>query len=342
MRASTRVCVIAGSLLFAPAWHIRAQDSKDFLLAARRTGVAELIDPATLETISRIHFDFHVERLAASADGSTLYVDGYYGEGGCCEHYALDLKTLKLREPGPTEGIEPHNSIRSSDGRWLFQLRSFRGLALKIFDGHTGESRELIPRALPVTEDDCGGNWAAEGAWSGARFYFYVECPKHPGLVWTVSPEDRELGESVLVAPFAEAPGCQHPLPVVKMFVAAGGELLLYESFGSKADRTAECQTELPGGAWILDSATGRLTRQIGAGFHFNWLIPDRSGSLLYGVDPGNAAWGGPVRLVVLDRQADKILSSRIFDPAILQIAIGSLRGAPQGDVTVSSVGADR
>ncbi len=327
---------IAGLLILTGASNSRAQDSGNFILAARRTGVAELIDPATLETVARIHFDFHVERLFVGSDGSELYVDGY-GAGGCCEHYTLDLSTLKLNEAGSNEENGFGNSLRSPDGRWRVELKSFRGPALKMFDLETGAVQELTPAALPLSEEECGGNWAAGGTWSGGHFYFYVACPNHPGFLWTVSPGATELGAGVPVAPFGEAPDCQERLPLDKMLVAAGETLLLHEPFGSKADRTPGCQTRLPGGAWMLDPATGRLTRQIAAGFHFNVLIPDSSGSTLYGVDPGNGNWGGPVKLVALNVRDNEVMKSRVLDPGVLQISIGQLRQVPKGDVQISS-----
>jgi len=76
-----------------------------------------------------------------------------------------------------------------------------------------------------------------------------------------------------------------------------------YEPFGSKADRTATCETALSGGAWILDPPTGRLTSQIASEFHFNRLISGQSGSMLYGVVMGEAGWDGPAQFVRLDER---------------------------------------
>jgi hypothetical protein len=96
--------------------------------------------------------------------------------------------------------------------------------------------------------------------------------------------------------------------------------------FSSKADRSATCETAWPGGAWVLDPATGRLTSQIASEFHFNRLISGPSGSTLHGVVLGEAGWDGPVHLVRLDERDGRVLQARTFEPRILQIAIGPLQ----------------
>jgi hypothetical protein len=60
---------------------VHAQDLKTYLLAARRSGAVEIIDPASLSTISRIPFDLPpksvgLNGVSASADGATLYPRG--------------------------------------------------------------------------------------------------------------------------------------------------------------------------------------------------------------------------------------------------------------------------
>ena len=204
----------------------------------------------------------------------------------------------------------------------------------------SGPTRVLIPPGLP--EENSEGNWAATGVWSGNRFYLYVERPNDPGLLWAVSPEAEILGAGIVVAPFSEAPGCRQRLPISKGLVAAGGNIYLYEPFGSKADRRGICEMPLPGGAWIVDTATGRLTSQIASEFHFNRLIPDRSGSTLYGVVLGKADWGGPVQLIALNERDGKLVRSRTFESGVLQIAIGPLGKVPVGDVAVRSPDTDR
>jgi len=99
-----------------------------------------------------------------------------------------------------------------------------------------------------------------------------------------------------------------------------------YELFGSKADRTATCETALSGGTRMLDPATGTLTSQIASEFNFNRLISGPSGSKPYGVVLGEAGWDGPVQLVRLDERDVRVLLART---GILQIAIGTLTEIP-------------
>ena len=270
-------------------------------------------------------------------------MDGY-GSGPCCRHFALDLATLILTEiPATPDTGRSRDSFGnpqiSPDGRWRFELKSFRGPALRTIDLSSGAQIDLAPSALPLTEEACRGNWYAQGAWSGDRFYFYVACPNHPGFLWTVSPGAHELGAGIPVTPFAANSACRSSLPVDKTLAAAAGKLFLYEPFGSKSDRTSGCSAALSGGAWILDPATGQLSGPIAPGVHFSRLTGNRSGSMLYGVDPGDAAWGGPVRLVSLDSQAYRVVESRTFAAGVLQISVSGLRGLPSGDVRVMPPG---
>ena len=329
-------------LVLTTASDLWSQGPREFIFAARRSGIAEVVDANTLETVARLHFDFRVERLSASADGSKLYVAGYGTGDPCCKHYTLDPATLKLEEEVPSsERSDYGGCLVSLDGRWCFRLKSFRGPALKTVDlRESGPSRELIPPGL--LEENSEGNWSANGVWSGDHFYLYVARPNDPGLLWTVLPGAEVLGAGIAVARFSEAPGCRERLPVAKGLVAAGGDIFLHEPFGSKADRTGTCETALPGGAWMVDTATGRLTNQIASEFHFNRLIPDRSGSTLYGVVLGRADWGGPVQLVRLNERDGKLMQSRTFEPGVLQIAIGPLGKIPVGDVTARSPDTDR
>lgn len=232
----------------------------------------------------------------------------------------------------------PIEHLPSPDGHWRFDLGSFRGPSLTTVNLDTKETLELRPARLPP--ENSRGNWAATGTWAGNRFYFYVARPDHPGFLWTVLPGDRQLGEAVTVKPFGDVPACG--LPVAKLLVAAGSNLFLYEPFGGKSDRTQGCGAQLPGGAWRLDPATGRLTGYLAPEFHFYSLLSNQAGSALYGVDPGTPNWSGPVRLVSLDARDGTILQARSFDPGVFQIAVGQIGDVPAGDVSVMSPGAGR
>lgn len=355
-------------LLFLGFSATRAQDAKQFILAAHRAGTVELIDPETLATVARIHFDLPprtsgLNGVSASADGSTLYVEGAVPPNpGCCGIYAVDLATMKtvattieekfsrknsplifsdglvypaatLMPGGPTHDftIASRNTrlLLSPDGRWLFGVRSFRGPALETFDLNNGAAfRELTPAGQV---DNSGSNWA-NGAWSGDRFYFYAANGTNSGRLWTVSPGAEQLGPGVEVGAFGDVPGCKHGAPVATALTAAAGSLFVYEPSGGKSDRSLDCPNA-PGGAWIVDPATGRLTGQIAAGFHFNRLVAARSGKDIYGLDPGNVNWTGPVRLVRMDARDGRVANSRTLEPGVCTIATAALRSAPAGDV---------
>jgi hypothetical protein len=116
-------------------------------------------------------------------------------------------------------------------------------------------------------------------------FIYMSPEPDDVGLLWTVS-----LGESLPagmpVAAFNEAPNCCKRLPVDRGLVVAGGNLFLYELFGNRNKGARHCEG-LPGGAWMLDPATGRFTRQVATELHFNGLIADPAELVLYGIALG-------------------------------------------------------
>ncbi len=316
------------------------QASGDLVFVARRSGVGEVLDAATLETVARIHFDFHLDRLSASgADASKLNVAGYTSGSGCCKHYIFDAATYRLEQEGPSSPVYNGNfgdCFISSDGRWCFRLKSFQGPVLRIVDRTGSEPpRELIPPGVPVGDES--GNSYAQGAWSADRFYLYVARPDHPGLLWIVSPDAKPLSTGIPVAPFNEDPNCSRHSPVVKNLVAAGGNLLLYETFGNRNKSSRRC-AGLPGGAWIVDPATGRLVNQIAPEFHFSSLIANPSGTALYGVAlalGGNDSLGEPEQVVRLNAHDGTVTNVRALGPGeSLLIAVGRISVALTGDLT--------
>lgn len=316
--------------------NLRSQPSGDLVFVARRSGIAEVLDSATLGTVARIHFDFHVERLSASADGSKVQVEGYASGAGCCRHYTFDPATSKLendvlsRQGGDGFG----SCLVSPDGRWCFQLKSFQGPVLQMVDRADPRSaRQLMPPNLPP--QDSSGNWYVQGAWSGGRFYLYVSRPDDPGLLWVVSPGAESLGAGLAVAPSNEVPGCGPRLPVAKNLVMSGGRLFLFESFGNRNKSSRPCPG-LPGGAWMVDPATGRLAAHIAPEFHFSSLIADPSGAVLYGAALGGSdSMGEPEQLVRLNALDGKVTNSRVLGPGeSLTIAAGRLNRPLAGDVT--------
>jgi hypothetical protein len=118
--------------------------------------------------------------------------------------------------------------------------------------------------------------------------------------------------------------------------VAAGGSLFLFEPFGNRNKGTRLCD-DLPGGAWTLDPATGRLDRQIAPELHFSTLISDPSQSELYGTaiaGPGNH--GEPELLVRLNAKDGRIIRSREMGPGeSLAITVTTLGEIPPGEINV-------
>ena len=352
------IIILAASLLDCSA--LLAQDSKDYILATRRSGVIEFIDPATLQTTGRIHFDVPPKSVglngaSASVDGSMIYLYGPISgkPNGCCSLYSIDLATLQTklaagargtRSPadlvisdavarpapaltaGQVKGMRLSRLHLAPDGRWVFGVVSFRGPTLGIYD-RTQESviRELTPSGLQ-------GDWRPTGAWSGNRFYFYVgKGDGSAARLWTVSPESTELGEGVAVEQFGHIPGCSDP-PLVEL-TSAAGNLFIYELFGWKLDRRSACNTQIPGGAWVLDPETGRLLRHMVPELHFAALIPNWTQPVLYGLATEDYNWRGLVQLVQIDARDGRVLQARHLDSDIWEISTAKVRLAPSGDV---------
>jgi hypothetical protein len=329
---------------------VSAQDTKQFVLAANRTGVVELLDPISLQTLSRIHIDLPpnsvgLNGVSANADGSMIYVEGPTADNpnGCCSLYSIDLATLRMNQAasiaGRDSGIRRDSGIKgmsndrlhvSSDGHWLFGVRSFRGPALDVYDLVQGSIvRQLIPAGLDE-------EWFPSGAWSGDHFYFYAS--KHDGSsarLWMVSPSTTDLGEGVTVDPVAQAPGCPPNSFALEDITATENNLFVFEVFGFIGDRRIECSNLVQGGAWLIDSSNGQSLHHVAPDLHFSVLIPDRVEPVLYGLSSGGPGWEFPVKLVRIDARNGQILQTRTLDTDRWNISIAPLRLAPTGDVHV-------
>jgi len=333
----------------------RGQDAKTMILAASRAGVVELIDPATLETVGRIHFDLPrssagLNGVSASADGSTFYVEGPDASlhGGCCELYSVDLATMRTAVAASFSGTRSRNAFVTSgsityagtdiessgdrwhlspDRRWLFGVRNFRGPVLDVYDA---AERRIVRQLVP--EGQNGAGWAT-GAWAGKNFYFFVGDNTGPGRLWTVSQEASKLDAGVPVEVFGGLAGCRQPASVD--IVSVGARVFLYETFGHKLDRSDECGS-VPGGAWLIDPAAGNLSHQIAPDLHFFTLQPNPEGTALYGLAPGDSSWSTPVPLVRINVAEGRISHSRRLDAGVWHIALAPLWVVPHGDVRVS------
>lgn len=313
------------------------QDSKNLIIGASRSGTVEIINPSTLRTVSRIQLDLPFDSVglngvSANAEGSLLYVEGPIPTDphGCCARYVIDLATLQIAlAPNriPREMASDRRYL-SPDGRWLFGVRSSRAPVLHIYDVR----RAQIQRQL--TAEPLDGDWWARGVWSGDRFYMYAVNDKGSIRVWSISPETQQLGPGTGFARIGRLSGCAGELPTA--IAASEGSLFAYEEFGFTTDRRSGCAGHVPGGAWVLDPATGQVTRQIAPDLHFSELLSNKAGSELYGVSTEDPNWAFPAQLVRIDPADDRILQSRYLDPGLWRIAMARLGRIPSGDVHMS------
>jgi len=293
-RAFTRGSLIAAGLLASAL--LQAQDSNSYILAARRSGAIEIIDPATLATIGRIHFDLPSKKvvlngISASADGTMLYVEGPIpnNANGCCVLYSIDLATLKTRQVADIPGTTSRAAFVTSDGI-TYQvpvMRSSYSLssrdAVNLYDAAQGKFvRYIAPTGL-------GQGWWHNGISMDDRFLFYgARGDGTAARLWSVSRDATELGEGVALEPFEEVPNCHGP--VERGMTAAAGNLFIYEMFGWKLDRRNSC-SGVPGGAWVVDPESGRLLAHVATDFYFSELVADRANGELYGISVGDPGW---------------------------------------------------
>ena len=351
LRLSATAVLLAYSIL-------AAQDSRNMILAASRSGIVELIDPSTLATLARINFKVGpvgLNGISASADGSSLYVEGPTPQepNACCVLYSLDLATLQVKLAASIPGSRSRNSFvfsdglvynsatlmpnkmpgdmsndrfhLSPDGRWLFGVNSFHGPALDLYDINGGR---LIRRLTPV---GLKGDWWPSGVWSGDRFYLYANDGNGTGRLWTVSPESTQLGPGDAIAALGSVSGCSNQSPTG--IAASGGAVFIYEEFGFKVDRRNGCKGQVPGGAWRIDPTKSIRGHQIAAGRHFSVLFANPAGSALYGLCTESPNWDLPAELVRMDPSDGRILQSRHLDAGFWRIAMAPLRVVPSGDL---------
>ncbi|MCU1343679.1 MAG: hypothetical protein JWN92_3102 [Candidatus Acidoferrum typicum] len=266
-----------------------------------------------------------------------IYVEGPIAvdPNGCCSLYSIDLATLRMNQAASISGI--HSGIRemsndrlhlSPDGHWLFGVKNFVGPALDMYDVDQGR---VVRQLMPTVVDS---DWFASGAWSGDHFYFYASKDDGSSArLWMVSPNTTDLGEGVAVDPFAQAPGCPPHSFALENIAVTGNILFVYEAFGLIGDRRNECPNLMQGGAWLVDSSSGRLLQHMAADLHFSVLLPGGEGPIFYGLSSGGPNWEFPVKFVRIDARDGQILQSRTLDTERWHISIASLRLVPSGDV---------
>ena len=211
----------------------------------------------------------------------------------------------------------------SPNGRWWFGLRD--GPALDLYN----VARGPVTRSLAATGGD--EPWSSKGTWMADRFYVFA-TDHGSGRLWTLTPESTQLGAGVSIPEPGQVPGCQSD--ALMDVIAAGDRLLIYEVFGSKIDRRDRCD-DVPGGAWIVDPATGRLAAQVASDLHFWMLIPNRAGSEVYGITSEVPGTKAPAQLIRLDIQSGKVLQYRSLDSDYWWITTAPLRFLPADGASV-------
>src|ERR1700739_1177074 len=117
----TCATLVTEALLASVALH--AQDTNRYILATRRSGAIEIIDPESLATLGRIHYDLPSESvglngLSARPDGTILYVEGPLPDetNGCCVLYSIDPATLQTPLVADIPGTASRAAFVTSDG----------------------------------------------------------------------------------------------------------------------------------------------------------------------------------------------------------------------------------
>jgi len=82
---------------------------------------------------------------------------------------------------------------------------------------------------------------------------------------------------------------------------------------------------------WTVDPATGRLSEKLATDYRFTYLLSDRQGAALYGLDPGSPYWESNVRLVRIDPATGNTLATRALDADFWRIAVVPMAAPPSG-----------
>jgi hypothetical protein len=195
----------------------------------------------------------------------------------------------------------------SPDSRWLFGTTSWRGPSVDIFDLKSGTlaRRLVLPKgSLP------------SGAWLGEKFYVHALVGGRSHL-WTVTPEAQTLGSPVEfdLPNLPESRG-----PTFLDLLAGGNHLFLFEVYGHKLD-PRRSGPSLGGGIFVISPSNGNVLSHLAPTIQFSRLVVSKDGRNLYGIDSGQLAWNGPVRLLKLDTEQGSTLAQRSLDTDVWFIA---------------------
>jgi hypothetical protein len=134
--------ILAAILLVLPFVVGQAHD-QTVLLAARRAGGVDVLDPNTLETLGSIKVLPQANGLTSDRTGVLFLNEGLAPEfEGCCALYAVDLKTRDM-----TKLLEPVSGVVvSPNGQHVLAQRG--NVGIEAFNVHTLQREAAIPRSV--------------------------------------------------------------------------------------------------------------------------------------------------------------------------------------------------
>jgi hypothetical protein len=131
--------------VFLACGSAKSRPAKEYIVAARRTGTIEFIDPVGLHTLSSITVDVSpnsagLNGVFLNPDAHRLYVEGPIGgdpggEHGCCWLYAIDLVTLQAKTVAGIWGTESRRAF-VSDGPGFLRPVSDSANQASVVDQH--------------------------------------------------------------------------------------------------------------------------------------------------------------------------------------------------------------
>jgi hypothetical protein len=337
-------------LLLLPLVFSHAQD-RTVLLAARRAGTVEVLDPDTLHSFGSIKVLPLADGIESGSRGMIFLREGLAPEfKGCCALYALDLNTRAMtillepiseivvspdgehvitqrgnvgvetfnahtlqREPHIPSSIAPgvYGFCFSRDGRFLFGASNFPAPTLDVLDF---SARRLVRHfALPQ-------EFAIVGACADNSYYLYGQR-KTSARLWRMRTAPSTLGAPAEITFPDRTPECEmHDERVL----IAGDRLFIAESFGGKLDRRLACGRGVSGGLLLIDPQTGRVLKHLAPELHFAQLISSADGKKLYGIDVKDANWRA-VSMIQLDAVTGRILVERDLVPDVWSMTLTTI-----------------
>jgi hypothetical protein len=330
------------------------------LLASRRGGTIEAIDPDTLATVSRVTTPGMPESLTSDGAGQRLFVSYHDLKKPCCGLFALDLRSMQMSfliEPALSASVDANRvftqrgntgidafdaqalnrlptiasrsmyKLRTSpDGSMLFGVAHWPQAKLDSFDAQSGAM--IASQPLPgVTEPD--------GVWLGSRFFLFGFEAGQPKI------RPATAGPNGIGAPIAlpTLPGVSDCPPAGPAMVAVGDKLAIYNQFGSKVD-DGSCATF--GGVVLVDPIAGTAGPRIVPTLYCRQIVASPDGKYLYGLDVGVPAWNR-VRIVKIRLEDGQIIADKGLTKDVWYLTAGEiphdisgrldLTAAPSGNI---------